>query len=145
VRPRHAHAAATAAALTAAAILLSASGAAYARSEYEGVTSLVLEAVYGAANLRVDDPEQVKVVVQEINALRRRNWSSYQGKPAPCAVRFTLLSTDRRVGRLVLQGSELLEPGPNQASGYKRDLGNFDAPVSRRLAARIRRPGECAR
>ena len=116
---------------------------AYAREGYADVTAVVAEAVYGAAELRVEDPEQLKVLMQEVNAVRRKSWAAYQGKLTSCAVRLTFFSADRRVGRLVVQGSELLEPGVNQTSGYKRELGTFDAPSTRRLAARIRRPSEC--
>ena len=133
--------------LTALAIIFftafSASGVAQAREEYTDVTAVVAEAVHGAMELRVEDPEKLKVLMQEINAVRRKSWGAYQGKLASCAVRLTFFSADRRVGRLVVQGNELLELGVNQTSGYKRELGTFDAPSARRLAARIRRPSEC--
>ena len=91
----------------------------------------------------MDEPEQVSVIVQEVNIIRRKNWSSYQGKFQPCAVRLTFYSSNRKAGVLVLQGDELLEPGVSRTSGYKRELGAFDAPSTRRLASRIRKPSEC--
>jgi hypothetical protein len=126
-----------------AAALLVAPGLAPAREQFNGVTSVVAEAVSGALERRVDEPEQVGLIVQEVNAIRRKNWSSYQGKFQACAVRLTFHSPRGKVGTLVLQGDELLEPGPNRTSGYKRELTTFEAPTTRRLAARIRKPSEC--
>lgn len=118
-------------------------GLAGARSEYDGVTAVVVEAVNGSLERRVDDAGQVATIVQEINSVRRKSWSSYQGRLGACAVRIGLHGASGRVGVLVLQGDELIELGASRTSGYKRELGNFEAPVTRRLAARIRKPGDC--
>lgn len=119
------------------------SASAEAREQYAGVVAVVAQAVHGSMDRRVDDPAQVAVLVEEVNAVRRKNWSAFQGKLGECAVRLTFQGTSGRVGVLVLQGDELLELGVNRSSGYKRELGTFDAPALRRLAARIRKPSDC--
>lgn len=133
--------------LPAAAVLLAlafgAAGGAAAKTEYTGVTAVVAEAVHGAAERRIDDPAQVAVIVEEVNAVRRRSWSSFQGKLLNCAVRLSFHGPDGRVGALVLQGDELIELGASRSSGTRRELGTFDAPTMRRLAAQIRKPGSC--
>ena len=108
-----------------------------------GVVAVVAQAVHGAMDRRVDDPAQVAVLVDEVNAVRRRRWSAFEGPLGACAVRLTFQGRSGRVGVLVLQGDELLELGVNRRSGYKRELGTFDAPALRRLAARIRKPSDC--
>lgn len=117
--------------------------AAQARSQYTGVVAVVAQAVHGAMDRRVDDPAQVAVLVDEVNAVRRKSWSAFEGPLGACAVRLTFQGRSGRVGVLVLQGDELLELGVNRRSGYKRELGTFDAPALRRLAARIRKPSDC--
>jgi chemotaxis signal transduction protein len=114
-----------------------------AREQYKGVIAVVAEAVNGALERRVDDPEQVAIIVQEVNAVRRKNWSSFQGKLGACAVRLSFYGNDGRVGVLVLQADELLELGSNRTSGYKRELSTFEAQATRRLAAHTRKPSQC--
>jgi hypothetical protein len=116
---------------------------AQAREQYTGVVAVVAQAVHGSMDRRIDDPAQVAVLVEEVNAVRRKNWSTFQGKLGECAVRLTFQGTSGRVGVLVLQGDELLELGVSRTSGHKRELGTFDAPALRRLAARIRKPSDC--
>ena len=58
-------------------------------------------------------------------------------------MRLNFHGADGRVGALVLQGDELIELGASRSSGTRRELGNFEAPVTRRLAARIRKPSDC--
>lgn len=123
--------------------LVLASPHAQAREDFTGVTAVVAESVSGAMERRVDDAEQVRVIVGEVNALRRKSWTSYEGRLVKCAVRLTFYDSTRRVGVLIVQGEELMEPGVSRGSGRKRTLGAFDAPSTRRLAARIHRPGEC--
>lgn len=118
-------------------------GPAAAREDFAGVTAVVADSVSGSMERRVDDAERVKVIVDEVNALRRRNWTSYEGRLGKCAVRLTFFAGGQRVGVLIVQGDELLEPGVSRGSGRKRTLGTFEAPSTRRLAARIHRPGDC--
>ena len=125
------------------ALALGLAGASFAKTEFDGVTVVVADAVHGAAERRVDDPEQVATIVEEVNAVRRKSWSSWQGKLANCAVRLSFHGADGRVGALVLQGDELIELGASRTAGTRRELGNFEAPVTRRLAARIRKPSDC--
>ncbi len=124
-------------------ILVSLAAPVQAREAYAGVVAVVAQAVHGAMDRRVDDPAQVAVLVEEVNAVRRKNWSAFRGKLGDCAVRLSFHGGAGRVGVLVLQGDELLELGANRSSGYKRELGTFEAPALRRLAARIRKPSDC--
>lgn len=116
---------------------------AQAREQYTGVVAVVAQAVHGAMDRRVDDPAQVAVLVDEVNAVRRKSWSRFEGRLGACAVRLTFLGKSGRIGVLVLQGDVLLELGVSRTSGHQRELGTFDAPVLRRLASRIRKPGDC--
>jgi hypothetical protein len=129
--------------LLAALVALLLGGPAAAREDFTGVTAVVADSVSGSMERRIDDAEQVRVIVGEVNALRRKSWTSYEGRLGRCAVRLSFYASRERVGVLVVQGDELLEPGVSRGSGRKRTLGTFDAPSTRRLAARIHRPGDC--
>lgn len=119
--------------------------AAQARQAYSGVKSIVAEAVDGALSRRVDDAGQVATIVEEVNTQRRKRWTSWEGPLQRCAVRLHFHGARGRIGTLVVQGDELIEPGVSRTSGLKRELGSFDAPATRRLAARIRKPADCKR
>lgn len=114
-----------------------------ARDDFSGVTAVVAESVSGSMERRVDEADRVRVIVEEVNALRRKSWTSWSGRLGQCAVRLSFYAGHQRVGVLVLQGDDLIEPGAARGSGRKRTLGGFDAPTMRRLAARIHRPGDC--
>lgn len=129
--------------VVAAALALAVGGAALAKTAFDGVTVVVAEAVNGAAERRVDDPEQVATIVAEVNAVRRKSWSPWQGRLRGCAVRLGFHGANGRIGTLVLQGDELIELGASRTSGTRRELGDFEAQVTRRLAARIRKPTDC--
>jgi hypothetical protein len=118
-------------------------GPAAAREDFTGVTAVVADSVSGSMERRVDDAEQVRAIVDEVVAQRRKTWTSYEGRLGKCAVRLSFYASRERVGVLVVQGDDLLEPGVSRGSGRKRTLGAFDAPSTRRLAARIHRPGDC--
>jgi len=128
-----------------AALLLLLAGAAPAREPYEGVTSIHVRAVHGTLSAEVDDAQRVATLMQEINAERRKTWTSFRGTPGPCAVRLTFAAGGRRVGRLVLDGDTLLELDSAEKSGHQRAVSSFELDQTRRFAKRAQNPTDCRR
>jgi hypothetical protein len=128
-----------------AALLLLLAAAAPAREAYEGVTSIHARAVHGTLSADTREPERIATLMAEINAERRKTWTSFRGTPGPCAVRLTFAAGGRRVGRLVLDGDTLLELESNEKTGYQREVSSFDLDQTRRFAKRAQNPTDCRR
>jgi hypothetical protein len=127
-----------------AAVTLGALGGAHARSSIDNVTSIVAQRVSGGLAARSDEPAAVAAVMREVNAERGKSWQGYRGKLGPCAVRLTLFEQDRRVGRLVLDGNNLIElTGASESSGVARELFRSDLPALRRFAAKAQSASGC--
>jgi hypothetical protein len=116
-----------------------------ARNPYEGVTVVTAQRVAGGTFARADDTGYVKELMREINAERSRLWTGYRGPLSPCAVRLTFFDGERRVGRLVLDGVQLIEfLGASESTGVAREVARSDMYTVRKFAARVQ-GGGCAR
>jgi hypothetical protein len=125
----------------AAAALLSA-GAAQARSTYDGVTAVVAQRASGGSWARADEPAAVEGLMREINGERSRSWVPYRGKPGECAVRLSFYAGERRVGRLLLDGNDLIEStGVSDTTGVVREIARTDLKAVRRLAFKVQGSG----
>ena len=119
--------------------------AASARSPYDGVTVVTAQRVSGGTFTRAEDAGHVKELMREINGERGRLWTGYRGQLSPCAVRLTFFDGERRVGRLVLDGSQLIEfVGASESTGVAREVPRFEMNTVRKFAARVQGSG-CAR
>jgi hypothetical protein len=117
---------------------------AQARSEFDGVTAIVVTPASGSLSARADEPAGVRILMQEINAERRRQWLPFRGKLSTCAVRLTLYKQDSRVARLVLDGNEFIEfASASDSSGYSREVARGELTAVRRLAGKVKSPGSC--
>jgi hypothetical protein len=115
-------------------------------SEIEGVTEIVAAPLSGGLNLRIDDADNVKVFMREVNAERRKLWKPFRGKASACAVRFSFYAQERRMARLVLDGNQLIEFMPaSDTTGWGREVARLDLAGVRRLAAKVKSPGACTR
>ena len=114
-----------------------------AREPYQGVSVVVVQRVAGGGSgTRLDDAAQVKSIVDEVNAERGKLWNAWRGKLGPCAVRIVFGDGERRVGRLVLDGNQLIElAGASESTGMARELMRFDLGNVRRAAARVQGSG----
>jgi hypothetical protein len=127
------------------ALLLLLAGAAPAREAYDGVTSINARAVHGTLSADTREPARIATLMEEINAERRKSWTSFRGTPGPCAVRLTFGADGRRVGRLVLDGDTLLELDSSERSGFQREVSSFELDQTRRFARRAQNPTDCRR
>jgi hypothetical protein len=119
---------------------------AQARPEIEGVTAIVVSPAAGGLSTRADEPEGVKMLMGEINTERQKLWKPFRGSLSTCAVRFAFYDQDRRIARLVLDGSSLIElAAASDSAGLVREVNRSDLPAVRRLAARVKSPSACAK
>ena len=120
---------------------------AFARSDIEGVTAIVVAPAAGSGlSVRADDPEAVKNLMREINGERKKLWKPFKGKPSACAVRFAFFDQDRRIARLVLDGNDLIELAPaSDSTGSAREVSRFELVAVRKLASKVTKPGSCAK
>ena len=119
---------------------------AVARSEIEGITAIVVTPASGGSSAQANEPDGVKILMQEINEQRPKLWKPYRGKLGPCAVRFTFFEQDRRVARLVLDGNELVEFEPASATvGSSRVVYPSELAGIRRLASKVKDQRSCGK
>lgn len=88
--------------------------------------------------MRADDPKGVLILMDEVNAERRRQWLPFRGKLGTCAVRLTLYKGDSRVARLVLDDERFIEfASASDTTGYSREVARGELKGVRRLAAKV--------
>ena len=127
-------------------VLAGTAGFAVARSEIEGVTSIVVTPASGGSSAQADEPEGVRILMREINQQRPKLWKPYRGKLSACAVRFTFFEQDRRLARLVLDGNELIEFEPASTSvGSAREVHPSELAGIRRLASKVKDQRSCSK
>jgi hypothetical protein len=114
-------------------------GAAQARSTYDGITVVSIQRASGSGSpLNITEAGAVSKIMDEINRQRSGSWEVHRGEPTRCAVRLTFVAGDRRVARLWLDGSRLVEPsGISDDKGYGRTLGSGDLRQTRRYASQV--------
>jgi hypothetical protein len=114
-----------------------------ARPDFEGVTAIVATPASGGSSVRADDPKGVLILMDEVNAERRRQWLPFRGKLGTCAVRLTLYKGDSRVARLVLDDERFIEfASASDTTGYSREVARGELKGVRRLAAKVA-PSSC--
>jgi hypothetical protein len=130
------------AALVLAVAALMPTATAQARSSYDGVTAVVAQRASGGSWARADEPAAVEPLMREINRERGGSWVPYGGKPGTCAVRLSFYAGERRVGRLLLDGNQLIEStGVSETTGVVREVSRADLKAVRRLAAKVQGSG----
>jgi hypothetical protein len=84
--------------------------------------------------------------MREVNAERDKQWQGYRGKLGACAVRLSFFEQERRVGRLVLDGNNLIEfTGATETNGVVREVPRYEMRAVRRFAANVQSQAGCDR
>lgn len=115
-------------------VLLSASAAAEQRPALRGVSSVRI-ANYGAPSVLREGREQVRAIVDELNQLRRKDWSRSDAKVA-CYSTVVLMSGKKRAGEFRVTADAVVErPVEKGQAIYSVAISPADIPsLSRQLA-----------
>jgi hypothetical protein len=108
------------------------------------ISHLEIHRGYSGYVARVDDPDKVKQIVDEIRGLRKETWRPFIGKPGACVMRVTLFNHEGKVLSLSVGRKSILEmPLTKEQGRLYKSVEPKDVPHLRELLIEIGLPERC--